>query len=410
MKKTNLLITFLLFYLNTYSEELRLEDILKRAETDNSEVKIKELDIRINEKKRNKALKNLLLPPIDFYIEEDWKTVQNEGVGFKELEAYIPLFQGGKSVYNYKKSEKKLELAESNSKLSIYTWQEISIEEYFKALNFKKQYEITNLTISTLKKQRDRLYRLYSENKMIPKSEILKIEADIENNKTINLQNSQKEKTAKERLMQLLGYDLDKEITLNNFDSVDYLNRYKKSNLTTNPENTTLGKNQNLMLDIAEYNVKIAKANLYPTFYVKPTYKFKEKVGDKLIDKNEGRVEIGFHYKFEWGATLDAVNEKKYELEQAKIKYSNSIKTIDLNIRNKERMIESLSEQIKNQKKRIQLLTENLKIDSLRYDNGLITTFDYLNSVNQLRIGEEDYYKLQRMLVLSTIEYENLYR
>ena len=62
------------------------------------------------------------------------------------------------------------------------------------------------------------------------------------------------------------------------------------------------------------------------------------------------------------------------------------------------------------QKKRVELLRENLKIDNLRYDNELVTTFDYLNSVNQLRIAEEDYYKLQRSLVLAVIEYENLYR
>lgn len=56
------------------------------------------------------------------------------------------------------------------------------------------------------------------------------------------------------------------------------------------------------------------------------------------------------------------------------------------------------------------LLRENLKIDNLRYDNELVTTFDYLNSVNQLKSAEEDYYKLQRSLVLAVIEYENLYK
>lgn len=114
-------------------------------------------------------------------------------MGFKEIEAYIPIFQGGRMVYGYKKAGKELEMAEENSKLTVYSWQEESVNEYFKALNFRKQREITNLTISALQKQRNRLDGLYKENKMIPKSEVLKVEADIENNIAINLENKQKE-------------------------------------------------------------------------------------------------------------------------------------------------------------------------------------------------------------------------
>ena len=61
-------------------------------------------------------------------------------------------------------------------------------------------------------------------------------------------------------------------------------------------------------------------------------------------------------------------------------------------------------------KKRVDLLAENMKIDSMRYENDLLTTFDYLNSVNSFREAQEEYYSIQRKLVLSVIEYENLYR
>ncbi|MEG1449762.1 MAG: hypothetical protein RSC62_03045, partial [Cetobacterium sp.] len=90
--------------------------------------------------------------------------------------------------------------------------------------------------------------------------------------------------------------------------------------------------------------------------------------------------------------------------------YENNIRGIDLDMRNKLGEIESLAGQSGAQKKRVELLQENLGIDNLRYDNELVTTFDYLNSVNQLRKAQEDYYKLQRELVLAVIEYENLYR
>lgn len=396
--------------LGAYSEGLGLEAILNRVESNNPEVRVKELDVKIKEKGKNKALKNLILPPINLSTEEDWQIVKDEGVGFKEIEAYIPIFQGGRMMYGYKKSKSELDLAKENSKLSVYTWQEASVNEYFKALNYKKQFEITESTLNALEKQRNRLDGLYKENKMIAKSEVLKVEADIENNRALNLQNAQKERASKETLMQLLGYDLDRAITLDEFNAMDYLQSVGTIKKVEDPKNTTLGKTQSLMVDIAEYDVKIAKADLYPSFYVKPSHKFKEKVGDKLVTKNEGMVEVGFRYRFEWGGTLDSVDQKKFALEQAKIKYDNNIQGIELDMRNKLGEIESLAGQSEAQKKRVELLRENLKIDNLRYDNELVTTFDYLNSVNQLKKAEEDFFKLQRSLVLAVIEYENLYK
>ncbi|MEG2587735.1 MAG: TolC family protein [Cetobacterium sp.] len=410
MKKKFLVGAFLALSLVAYSKGLGLEEILNRVEAGSPEVKIKELDVKIKEKEKNKALKNLVLPPVNLSTEEDWEIVKDEGIGFKEIEAYIPLFQGGRMMYGYKKAGKELDLAKENQKLSVYKWQEQSVSEYFDALNYRKQREITDKTIEALQKQRARLDGLYKENKLIPKSEVLKVEADIENNRAQNLQNIQKERAAKETLMQYLGYDLDKKIELDEFDAMSYLENIGAIKKVEAPEATTLGKRESLLVDVAEYDLKITKADLYPSFYVKPSHKFKEKQGDKLVTTNEGMVEVGFRYRFEWGGTIDSVNQKEYALDQAKIRYENNIRGIDLDMRNKLGEIESLAGQSGAQKKRVELLQENLGIDNLRYDNELVTTFDYLNSVNQLRKAQEDYYKLQRELVLAVIEYENLYR
>ncbi|MGL5594001.1 TolC family protein, partial [Cetobacterium sp.] len=402
MRKSSLLTGFLILSLGAYSQKLGLEEILKRVGSDNPEVKVKELDVKIKEKGKKKAFRNLILPPVTIESENDWKTAKEEGFGLEKIEAVIPIFQGGKIVNTYKKSKSELELAKEEKRLSVYSWQEASINSYFATLNYKKQREITDLTIAALQKQRNRLDGLYKENKMIPKSEVLKVEADIENNRAINFGNSQKERASKETLMKLLGYDLDKAITLDEFNAMDYLRSLGTIKKVEDPRNTTLGKAQSLMVDIAEYDVKIAKADLYPILYVKPSHKFKEENLDthKYETINEGRVEIGLRYTFAWGATLDSVDQSEYKLDQAKIKYDHNIQGIELDMRNKLGEIESLAGQSEAQKKRVELLRENLKIDNLRYDNELVTTFDYLNSVNQLRTAEEDFYKLQRGLVL----------
>ena len=51
-------------------------------------------------------------------------------------------------------------------------------------------------------------------------------------------------------------------------------------------ENTMLGQNEKHDLDIAEYNVKLAKAELYPRIYTKYIHDFWER------DKEEGRRDI----------------------------------------------------------------------------------------------------------------------
>ena len=412
MKRINLLAGFLIFSLGAYSQELGLEKILERVKSGNPEVKVKELDIKIKEKGEKKAFRNLILPPVTISSENDWKTAKNEGFGFEKISVTMPLYQGGRMLNTYKKSKSELELSKVEQNLAVYSWQEISVNEYFKALNFRKQREITDFTLAALQKQKNRLEGLYRQNKMIPKSELLKVEADIENNKAINFQNSQRERAAKETLMQLLGYNLDRQVTLDEFNSKEYLKSLGTIKRVEDPKNTSLGKAQSLKVDLAEYDVKIAKADLYPVLYVKPSHTFKRENTNtnRYETVNEGRVEVGIRYTFGWGATLDSVDQSKYKLDQAKIMYENNIQGIELDMRNKIGEIESLAQQSEVQKKRVELLRENLKIDNLRYDNDLVTTFDYLNSVNQLKIAEEDFYKLQRSLVLAVIEYENLYK
>ncbi|MGL5427401.1 MAG: TolC family protein [Cetobacterium sp.] len=412
MRKHRIFIGFLAISSAIYSQSLGLEAILKRVEEANPEVKIRELDVKISEKARKKAFRNLILPPISLSSENDWETAKNEGFGIEKLEATIPVFQGGRMVYGYKKSNKELEMSRENKNLSVFLQQEAGVDEYFKALNYRQQREVTNSVIEALEKQKSRLSALYSHNKLIAKSEVLKVEADIENNKALNLRNAQKERAAKQTLMQLLGYEIEKEVTLEEFKPESYLKSVETLERTRDPKETTFGRVQNLKVEIAEYNLKIAKADLYPTLYVKPSHSFKEENTNtnKYETTNEGRVEVGINYTFGWGATLDSVSQSEYKLEQTELSYDKNISTLKLNMKNKLEEIEALSAQSKAGEKRVYLLKENLKIDSLRYMNELVSTFDYLNSVNQLRLAQEDYYKLQRSLVLAIIEYQNLYK
>lgn len=395
------------------AETLGLNEILDRAKTSNPNVKIQKISTEEMRKQKDKAWKNYVLPPIDFSDEDEWDVVKKYGLGVKSLSVDMNVFEGGKSVYGYKVLKSQLAKSENQEILTEINAQEQAVAAYFAVLNAQKQTEITERAIKLLEKQKARVWDLYSNGKLVPKSEYLKIEADIENSKVSILENRQEEENTMGILNKILGYSLDNNLNLKDFDPELYLS--SKANVKNGEkkqvENTILGKNEKYDLDIAEYNVKLAQAELYPTIKVGYSHNFWERDKERGWEKTEeDRVTLGFSWTFEWGGTLDEIASKKKALEQAQIKYDDNIKGITLEMRNQLNTVEALYGKVQAMKKRVDLLKENTNIDSMRYENELLSTFDYLNSVDNYRNAQEQYYRTQRDLVLAVIRYENLYR
>lgn len=399
----------------SYSVELELDEVISRAKVESSEIKIQGMNTEIQKKGKNKALKNLILPPVNLSQEENWNHIKEEGIGIRKLEMGVPLFMGGKNLNSYRKAKNNLELAYKEEIFAENRAIEKAVGAYFDILNYQKQSEIINNAVKAMDKQKGRLQGLYKGGKIVPKSELLKVEADIERYRSLNLENARLEKQRTGDLNRILNLPLDTKITGKDILAGEYLgdradaSKYADRNI----DNTHLVQAEKLKLKNAEYDLKIAKADLYPTFYLKDTYTFKEWDKDKREysdPTDENLLEVGFRYYFAWGGTLDSVNQKKYELKKAQLMHDENVKEIQLDIENKINEIDSLYGQANANQKKVDLLRENMNIDSMRYENQLITTYDYLNSVNAYREAQEEYYAIQRKLVLAVIELENLYR
>lgn len=397
------------------SDFFTLDDVLNRVKDTNPQIRAQKMNEESKRELKEKAWKNLVTPPVNLSNEDEWEVVEKYGVGLKELEMYLPIFEGGRTLNNYKKAKTQYEIAQKDSDLVGIAAQEAAVAKFFEALNYKKQIEITDKAIEALEKQRERISDLYNNGKLVPKSELLKIEADIENNRGINLENKQKEEASLGELARLLNYPVNSPLELKDFNPLQFLEA--KAHITeenkTPVENTLLGSKEALKLDSANYDVKIAKAALYPTIYTKYTYRYRYNDNGTLrkydADKRD-IFEVGFRWVLSWGADLDNVRAQEYLYEKAKIEYEDNLKGISLDMKNKLGEIKALYGKSLAMEKRANLLQENMDIDNMRYENELLTTFDYLNSVNSFREAQEDYYELQRKLVLAVIEYENLYR
>lgn len=409
------LVAFLAICTASYSESnFSLDDVLERAKTSNRQVKAQQMSTEARREKKERAWKHLVLPAVNLSNEDNWDIVKEYGVGLEEFSVHIPIFTGGRNLNTYKKAKTQYEIAQRENNLVEMNAQEEAVAIYFAALNAKKQREITENTIEALEKQKERVSDLYHNGKMVPKSELLKIEADIENNRGINLENIHNENSYLGELAKLLSYPIDSKLDIEDFDPEKYIkdkatleNETKKS-----VESTILGEREKLKLDSAAYDIKIAKADLYPTIYTKYKYNYREKneTTGRLDKVNDSEWGVGFRWVLSWGADLDNVKASQYEYERAKIEFEDNMQGISLEMKNKLSEIKALYGKTLSLKKRVDYLSENMEIDDMRYENDLLTTFDYLNSVNSFRLAQEQYYSLQRELVLSVIEYENLYR
>lgn len=390
-----------------------MNEVLERAKTSNPGVQIQKISTEEMQKQKDRAWKNYILPPVEFSDSDEWDVVKKYGLGAKSLSVDMNVFEGGKSVYGYKVLKSQVAKSKNDEVLSVINAQEQAVAAYFDVLNAQKQTEITKRAMTLLEKQKSRVLKLYNNGKIVPKSEYLKIEADIENSKVVILENEQNEENTMGILNRILGYPLNNNLLLEDFNPDSFLaSKGDVSERNSKPvEKTMLGENEKYNLEIAEYNVKLAQAELYPVIKVGYSHNFWERDKERGWEKTEeDRVTVGFDWKFEWGGTLDEISSKKKALEQAQIKYDDNIKGITLAMNNQYNTVKSLYSKSQAMKKRVDLLKENMDIDSMRYENELLSTFDYLNSVNGYRKAQADYYKVQRDLVLAVIQYENLYR
>lgn len=409
-------IAFSLIFSRSFSVETTLEDVLKKVKENNREIKVQNLIVKEREYEVKKSFKEFL-PTVEleanqeFIKDEDGSEKNewtNDGDKYERLNVNIPIFTGWRNTNNYKKSVLAKDISEQENNLVGYDVEERAIFHYFEILNNRTQAEISQRVIENLKDQEKRLKELYENGQMVPKSELLKVDADIVAEEAVKERRVQEQRSAEEALYLLMGINLDSNYTFadynlvkNGLESYD-LQRDTEVALTEGSQ----AKIEELRLKDADLDVKLARADLLPEVFGTYEYRISDDDDDTFSDYQvalTARWEI-----FSWGSTLDDINQKKVVKEQAELNYSNRMDEISLELRNNYRELLTLYKEVHSQQVRLELLKENLEIDSLRYLNGLIEAIDYLSSVSDLSETAATYFSLQREFLLRKREYENL--
>ncbi|MGL4969355.1 MAG: TolC family protein, partial [Fusobacteriaceae bacterium] len=332
---------------------------------------------------------------------EDYK---NGKFGPQKIEMPINLYSGGKRYNAYQKVKLDREIAGEQVNLAGQREEIRAIELYFQILNLQKQIEITNFTAQALKKQENRLNILFSNNKMVSKNELLEIRADIKGIEAELLRYENSIRLSKERLAQLMGAESEIDVT-------EYREDFREKNLQEDRDrlrevNSTI-KTKELEVEKAKLDIKIAKGDFLPVIDLTPSYRIDEEIRYGKHDEWGVKLKASMNV-FQWGATLDDLKSKKIAQETSELDYRDTLKTLEIDLNSKYREIKLLGEELKIAQERVEILGESNKIQNIRFTNGMISSLDYLESVQLLRRAEENRYALEKSLILANREYANL--
>ncbi|MGL5723474.1 TolC family protein [Cetobacterium sp.] len=391
-----------------YCQELDLEEVLRRVKQDNYSIKKQDLSIENSVISTKNYYKKRFLPSVGFGAEGELSEIGDKGVGPKSVSMKIDLDVGRQALNQYKIKKNEFELAEINRSKTWFSLQEQVISTYFSYLSSKKKTEYTEKTLKSLEIHRRKLEKMLKGGNLIPKNELLKISIDIEENNLDLIRSRYNETVLKQKLYTFMGLELDQNIEFKEINP-ETLVLSQRFNELAEVERKGVKASMNsrvnsLEMENAEYKDKIAKAELLPKFYVKPEYLFE----DAGYTEKGGRVTVGFSWNFEWGNTLNDIEISKNSLEIAKMNSAESFANLTLQVRESfERLkMAKLSLDISN--KKILLMRENLKLDTSRFENNLMGSKDYLDSVNSLKEAEERLYEHQQEIFLLDLKLQNL--
>lgn len=410
MKKIAIALLALVVTTALYSREVNLDKALELAESGNPELRIKRLELEKKELDVSQGKKKYL-PVISLGSEYQFTEDEDgeDGRGYTTLDASLPIFTGGARYGRLKQSQVDEKIEAENLDLLSLGIKEQVIFKYFDILNAKRNIEIDEEVIKTLGKQRERLEAMYKGGQLIPKSELLKVESDILKAEAQKYTFEQTLAVLKHELKILLGLDQSEELILEgyNHSEVD-LNIYDlDSGINTALAVSNRANLERMKTERAEHGVTIARSEFLPKVDLRASYILDE--GYNQNDGDDYQVALVARWLlFDWGSNIDNYKQSKRSLEQAMIDTETGLDKLAVDVRSKYADMMSLNIQAKSQEKDLEINRENFEIDTMRYDNGLIGSFEYLDSINNLARAESNYVRLQRDLVLSIVRYEDV--
>ena len=391
MKKV---VTLLLIFnaLNTFSAtvNLTLENAIQKAYENNKGIKNSKIELENSKLDKNMAFKSGL-PSVSYNAQT---SIDGESSKIS-LALNQPIFDGGRTIAAIKNSNRYLNLGEYNLESTKNSVELTVINQYVNILNNQKQLEIYKNSKKELEGSYQRITRKY-ELGLVNKTEVLNMNYSIINLESLIIQIENALEISKLNLKNTIGINKGVEVSLVeienlniDIDSIDFekdLEQSKIGSLTakkaktmTELQKTSEVNKRSLLMPNISLNVLYGNLSYVPENLLDATK-------EKYIDSATSITISGT--LFDWGSNWNAYQQAKNKTKIAIETENTTQDTLEINLKTTYLELLRLEKQKEAKEKALESSKENYNYQKQRYEEGLISTLDYINAENTYRESE----------------------
>lgn len=420
MKK--LLSIFLLLASSLFARELTLEEAIDLSLTNSKDIQIAEKNLEISEINLQKAFK-LALPKVTYngkysrtnydrqIAVNDYSSEKRRGGYSQNITISQPLFAGGTIFAGIKGAQAYENIANYNFLNSKIKMRIETIAAYFSLLNAEKDLSALENSKTILQKRYDK-QKVQLDLRLIRKSDISQTEYSLLNVESNIIAIKSQIDTYREQLRIKTG--LSKNEFINVVDFNVPMDLSKNINIDKDLEQAI---NESLNAKIAEEMYKISEAqtiaaagNVLPKVSAFATYGTTERTKFENSHRDAkwmGGIQVTWNV-FSFGSDIDDYRIAKLEEEQQKLKEVSTKENIEISVKSAYFDLLRLEKLRESKSKALEVAKLNFEMDQERYDAGLISTIDYLDTENKYRNASIDYNKTLMDYYLAFEKYRSL--
>ncbi|MGL6166972.1 MAG: TolC family protein [Fusobacteriaceae bacterium] len=387
MKKLLLLFFSLSFI--SFSRELTLDESIHLLNKNNRQLQQKDMSVQQKRLSEKTKIKNALPSLKAEGTYSDYDESKNLDSSFSNgIYLSQPLFKGGEIYYNSKSSRALREFEENDYTSNRINLRLEVIQSYVKNLQFKKTLAVYEASekekIEELKKLKE-FYKL----SIIDKSEVLRVETSLYQTKTSIIKIKNSITTEELVLKNLLGIDINENITLKEMNVTNFENDKIELNkdIESAMKNSTLAIKLDKNILISEFNSKSTRSTFLPKIDLEYGYESLENTSfSKSNEKWQWKVGVGVKWDlFNFGSGIDSYKESTLEIEKQKLSKIDSLETLKREITTSYLQLNTSKETIKTNESAFLTALETFNIDKEKFNNRIIDSVDFLKTEAELR-------------------------
>lgn len=391
MKK---LVTLLLIFnaLNTFSAtvNLTLENAIQKAYENNKGIKNSKTELENSKIDKNMAFKSGL-PSISYNAQT---SIDGE-LSKISLALNQTIFDGGRTIAAIKNSNRYLNLGEYNLESTKNSVELAVVNQYVTILNNQKQLEIYKNSKKELEGSYQRITRKY-ELGLVNKTEVLNMNYSIINLESLIIQIENALEISKLNFKNTLGINKSDEIALMEIENlnIDINSIDFERDLEQSKTGSLTAKKAKTMTELQKASEVNKKSLLMPNISLNVLYGNLNYVPGNLIDATKEKyVDSATSITisgtlFDWGSNWNAYQQAKNKTKIAVETESTTQDTLEINLKTTYLELIRLEKQKEAKEKALESSKENYNYQKQRYEEGLISTLDYINAENTYRESE----------------------